>query len=137
MRETPKNDLQREMSSQGNRSGTAALCITMPDGERIHCRYIIDTFIKVIRKLGIERVESLGIKCGKHFLIETTDVRPGGLKLGDGYNILNVRDTDKKIAILKEIDNRLGVQLKIDDLRGDGLSGKSRMLLMRSLKQDS
>ena len=132
----PRNDLQRKMSPRGNRSGTAALCVTMPDGERIHCRYVIDTFIKVIRKLGVERVESLGIKCRERFLIKTDDVRSGGLKLSDGYNILNVRDTNKKIEILKEIGNRLGVRLKIDDFRADGLNGELR-ILMHSLKQGS
>lgn len=111
--------LYPKSSMRGNRSGTGSLRVTMPDGAKIHCRYVIDTFVEVIRKLGIERVESLGIECGKYPLIETNEMNNSGWRFCDGYYVRHIRDTNKKIAILNKIADRLDVSLKIDDLRDE------------------
>ena len=84
----------------------------MPNGEQINCRYQIETFCEVIKKLGMERIKDLGIKCGENFLIEIDEFGGSGWRYSDGYHILNVRDTKKKIAILKEICDGLGIRFE-------------------------
>ena len=119
--DSPEHALYRKLSPQRNRSGTASLRVTMPDGEQIRCRYVEDTFYEVIKKLGIERVKDCGIEHKEAPIIVTT--RPDGgntfYKDVNGYYIVTATDTNSKIAILNKIADRLGVSLKIDDLRDE------------------
>ena len=117
--DSPEHDLFRKLHPQGNRSGTASLRVTMPDGEQIRCRYVKDTFYEVIKKLGIERLKDCGIEHKGTPIIVTTRPEGGNVYYEDvnGYYIVDVRDTNGKIAILNKIADCLGVLLKIDDLR--------------------
>ena len=119
--DSPEHAVHRMLFPRGNRSGTASWRVTMPDGEQIRCRYIKDTFYEVIKKLGIERVKDCGIEHRGAPIIVTTRPEGGNVYYKDvnGYYILNVESTDKEIAILNEISNRLGISLKIDDLRDE------------------
>ena len=112
----PENRLLLEILWKGNRSGNFAWRVTMPNGEQINCRYQIETFFEVIKKLGIERVKDLGIKCGDFLLVETDDVRGVWQKFYAGYYIVNVKITKQKIAILQEICDGLGITFEIDGL---------------------
>ena len=105
-----ENPLRAEILRKGKRCGNCALRVIMPNGELIQCPYMIDTFVEVIRKLDVERVEGLGIEINGVRLIDT-DIK-GGRKRCGGYYILNVRNTKKKIAILKEICDGLGIRFK-------------------------
>ena len=112
----PENRLLLEILWKGDRSGNFAWRVTMPNGEQINCRYQIETFFEVIKKLGIERVKDLGIKCGDFLLVETDDVRGVWQKFYAGYYIVNVKITKQKIAILQEICDGLGITFEIDGL---------------------
>ena len=90
-----ENRLRVEILRKGKRKGNFAWRVTMPNGEQIHCRFIIDTIIEVIKKLGVERIESLGIKCGL-----------------ERRNYGSIRDLKGRIKLLKEICDGLGIRFK-------------------------
>ena len=92
----PENRLRVEILRKGKRKGNFAWRVTMPNGEQIHCRFIIDTIIEVIKKLGVERIESLGIKCGL-----------------ERRNYGSIRDPKGRIKLLKKICNALRITPEI------------------------
>ncbi len=75
---TPKakereNKTDRTITS-APKSAWTGLMVTFPDGEVINNRYAYETLIEVVEKVGIKKVESLGIKyLGLDFISKTKD----------------------------------------------------------------
>ena len=92
----PEDHIRLEILRKGDRSGNSAWRVTMPNGELIQCCYIKDTFDEVIRQIGVERVESLGIEY---------------------RDTIVIRSSNGKRDLLEEICRGLGITLKILDHR--------------------
>ena len=97
------------------------LTVLFQDGTQICETKSIDTFIKSIEKIGFERVISLGLKCRKVDLIskqkqviETNDDRNDMVREYKGYFIVSNSSTEHKIKLLKEISDKLALNLKIE-----------------------
>ena len=91
-----ENRISLEILRKGNRSGNFAWRVTMSDGEQIQCRSIKDTFDEVIRQIGVERIEKLGIEY---------------------RDTIVIRSSNGKRDLLEEICRGLGITLKILDHR--------------------
>lgn len=92
------------------------LVVTMPDGERIECPKIRNTFFEVIEKLGVEKVAALGIIRSKIPLVSDSEY-PGysNRQSGSHYIYVGATTQDKKRDLMK-IAEGLGVELKVEIL---------------------
>ena len=92
------------------------LGVTMSDGSQIRRRYGSTTLIEVIKAIGIENVEMIGLMSHAIPLISTKDY-PGiqQTRVGKYYIAVNT-STTTKIELLEEIALQLAIPLKADDL---------------------
>ena len=90
----------------------APITVKMPDGTSIRRRHGSVTFVEVIEKIGIERVRDLNIMCGNVPLVETIEHLGIRQEKSGIYYIVTGSPTDKKIEILWEIANRLGIDME-------------------------
>lgn len=99
----PKKEVHR---SSSNKSESKGLVVTYRDGTEVCERTAIDTFIKVLKNIGLSRVRSVGIMHGEYNLVDTRK-RPESPKVAwqhkvDGFyvyvnlsNMQKVRDLEK------------------------------------------
>ena len=97
------------------KSAWTGLMVTFPDGKVINNRFAYETLIEVVEKVGIKKVESLGIKyLGLDFISKAKDDFYNQHEIKDGYLILTHSATIKKKQQLEEISERLKVGLKVE-----------------------
>ena len=92
------------------------LIVVMPDGEKIAETRGVDTFVKVIEKIGIEKVKALGIIAVQHgrlpLISDYEDAihtqRPSGR-----YYIASGNSTLQKKRWLDEIASRLQLEIQV------------------------
>ncbi len=90
------------------------LRVTMPDGEAIEHKLAIHTFIAVIEKIGIERVETLGLIQNAIPLISTRkDPKRAQHQRGQYYIVSGLSNLKKK-TFLEEIAEKLRIDLKVE-----------------------
>ena len=90
------------------------------EGEEIYEDTSIDTFIKTIEKIGLERVANLGLKISSYELLSKSKLEnetPGGYgkaqrQLGD-YWLITKYATSAKINYLKKIKTALNLDLEV------------------------
>jgi hypothetical protein len=94
----------------------ASFSVIMPDGERIAEPRAIDTFIKTIEKLGIDKVKSLGLIIVKSrnlpLIADYEDPKFAQKRVGQYYVASGMSNKYKKIN-LDIIANRLGVEMEV------------------------
>ena len=56
----------KEIRLQGYPSVGGGLGVTMPHGEQIRRQYVVQTYVEVIEKIGIEKIKSLNLRYGKN-----------------------------------------------------------------------
>ena len=93
------------------------LQVKMPDDEVICRRYASDTFVEVIEKIGIEKVEVLPIFIFGNPLVATYDNPSYTTRKSGAYYIIVHTSTPKKVEILEQIDKYLGIGLIAEDIR--------------------
>lgn len=127
--EVNHEDIQLNLSLQPKRKRTRKnfpklLSVTFPDKTKICETKVIGTFIKSIEKIGFDKVMNLGLQCRKVDLISKTkqilqflDDRQGdGVKEYQGYFIVSNSSTEQKMRYLKEISDRLGLNLIVEEI---------------------
>ena len=93
------------------RRGNYPLAVTIPDRNlRICCPKGIDTLIKVIEELGIEKVRAFGIMSGKIPLVAINEYDGHQTKVGI-YYIAGNSSTDTKVKQIKVIAQCLDIEL--------------------------
>lgn len=90
------------------------LVVNFSDGERIFESSAAETFSKAIEKIGISKVERLGIKRLNHPLVSTNPPEKYQSNLIDGHYIVTHFSTEDKRRLLLEIGEQLGVTLQAD-----------------------
>ena len=115
----PESDSQLEGSEQEDSeqdypSVGGKLGVTMPNREKIRLQYASDTYVKVIEKIGIEKVKSVKVKHGAFLLID--DVNQAGVrqKKSGPYYIKTPGAIGQQIRLLREVAERLNIDLIID-----------------------
>ena len=88
----------------------------MPDGKQIRLHHGSTTLIEVIKEIGIEAVEMVGLMSHTIPLVDTKDY-PGirQTRVGNYYIAVNT-STTTKIEQLEEIAHQLGIDLIADHL---------------------
>lgn len=99
---------------------TKGMRVTFPDGTVIWHRQAIDTFIDALRKIGLERIPSLGIVHGNGYNLVSRDKRPtvpGRIWQHecDGWYIYSNISNGTKADDLKRISDHYHLGLKIEE----------------------
>ena len=96
--------------------------VIMPDGERIEESRVVDTFCKVIEKVGAENVKTLNIMVVKrrqlYLISDYEDIEYTQRQSGRHF-IFTRSSTNQKLEWLNEINSRLDLGMKIIDNRED------------------
>ena len=93
------------------------LRVTLADGTIIERKKAKDTFIETIRRIGVEQVRSLGLKCCKIPIISNTkDAKYGRAQhpIGKGWYILTNSSTVAKKEQLSKIAKALNLKMKVE-----------------------
>ena len=113
----PVPDIKRRAAQNrsGERKPNTRLRVTMADGTVIYNeKDATDTFCEVLERIGLWRVRQLEIMPSGNNLVSTSkDENRQQRKVGDFYIFTN-RSTKDKAKQLKEISNRLGLNMKIE-----------------------
>ena len=99
---------------------TKGMKVTFPDGTVIWHRQAIDTFIDALRKIGLGRIPTLGIKHGGGYNLVSKDKRPpmpGRIWQHecDGWYIYSNISNGTKAEDLKRISDYYHLDLKIEE----------------------
>lgn len=100
----------------------ADITVIMSEGEIFEEAQVVDTFIKTIEKIGVERVKELNIIAFKKrqlpLISDYEDTKNTQQQLGQ-YFIATRVPTDEKLKWLREINSRLSLGMQIKDNRKD------------------
>ena len=99
---------------------TKGMRVTFPDGTVIWHRQAIDTFIDALRKIGLERIHTVGIEHGNGYNLVSRDKRPtvpGRIWQHecDGWYIYSNISNGTKSEDLKRISDYYHLGLKIEE----------------------
>ena len=98
------------------------ITVIMFDGEIIEEAKVVDTFIKAIEEIGIEKVKELNIIAFKNrklpLISDYEDTKNTQKQLGQHFIVTRV-STDDKLKWLHEINSRLKIGMQIRDNRKD------------------
>lgn len=93
------------------------LRVTMPDGSQIEHKAAKDTFVEVIRKIGIDRVRPIGLKfCKVPIVSNTRDAKYGKAQVPveGGWLILTHSSTNDKKKQLDKIVKALHLNITVE-----------------------
>lgn len=93
------------------------LKITFADGTVIQERNAAETFVAFVRKVGVERVRSLGLKQCKIPLVSNTIDKKYGDKqkpLGNGWYLMTNTSTQSKLKDIEAIAKAFDIKVKMD-----------------------
>lgn len=97
------------------------LGVTIDGKEQIRLTTGVDTYVKVIERIGIERVRSLKMKYGEHLIIDdvnrSTPFHEIKYKKSGRYYIKSPGNIYRFAIVLKQIATRLDVDLIVDYLK--------------------
>lgn len=91
--------------------------VTFPDGEVICYKRVVNTFIETIKKIGPERVASLGMKVRNHPLVSREKIarfKDNSKPIDDKWYVITESDTWQKYMQLTSISDQLGLGLDIE-----------------------
>ena len=104
---------------QKKNSAREKVSVTFPDKTIIKHNKVVETFVESIRKIGVDRVLLLQIyRSGVPIVSETKDEFYNQYQVGK-YWIMVHTSTKEKVAILNEINKKLGLKLKIETFVGE------------------
>ena len=93
------------------------LKIIFADGAVIQERNAAETFVAFVRKVGVERVRSLGLKQCKISLVSNTIDKKYGDKqkpLGNGWYLMTNTSTQSKLKDIEAIAKAFDIKVKVD-----------------------
>ena len=108
--------IQRQIKPLGRtKAPSKRLRVILPDGEEICERKAVDTYIRVLQYMGLDRVAGVGIILQKHPAVSTQrDVRSGNQKFVDGFYVEVKTSTEYKAKLLQKYAEELGINIQIE-----------------------
>lgn len=106
-----------QSTPKGDIASKTILSVTMPDGRVIKHAKAKDTFIEVIKEIGVERIRPLGVTfCKIPIISNTRDSKYGRAQhpIGGGWLILTHSSTKDKKKMLEKIAQALNLNIKVD-----------------------
>lgn len=102
---------------------TKGLRVVFPDGSVVWNRRAIDTFINVLRKIGLERIPEVGLEHGGYNLVskQMRPIEPGRIWQHecDGWYVYSNISNTQKIDDLTRISDYYKLGLKIEEGKPD------------------
>jgi len=98
----------------------AKIKTTFPDGVEICLPKVADTMVEVIRKIGFEKVKSLNIQMYGCPIVSNQKYKQNKYNwsdAGSGIFVFTHSNTNKKLSQLNEINDGLGLGLKIEKVQ--------------------
>lgn len=111
------NDEVKDFESQNGtrrRKSSQKLIVHFENEDRIFESSAAETFSRAIAKIGVKRVESLGLKRLNHPLVSLSPPDKYQSNFVDGHYIVTHFSTEDKRRLLLEIGERLGVSIQAD-----------------------
>lgn len=108
-----------QSTPKGAIASKTILSVTMPDGRVIKHAKAKDTFIEVIKEIGVERIRPLGVTfCKIPIISNTRDSKYGKAQhsIGGGWLVLTHSSTKDKKKMLEKIAKALHLKIKVDIL---------------------
>ena len=108
---------QRPSGTPSKTSSRAKIKVTFPDGIEICLPKVADTMVEAIRKIGFEKVKSLNIQMYGSPIVSNQKYNQDKYNwsdAGSGVFVFTHSNTDKKLSQLNEINDGLGLGLKIE-----------------------
>lgn len=90
--------------------------VTFPDGKVICYKRVVNTFIETIKKIGPERVASLGMEVRHNPLVSREKIamfKENSKPIDDEWYVITESDTGQKYLQLMSISSQLGLGLDI------------------------
>lgn len=91
--------------------------VTFPDGEVICYKRVVNTFIETIKKIGPERVASLGLEVRHHPLVSREKIalfKDNSKPIDGEWYVITESDTWQKYMQLTSMSEQLGLGLDIE-----------------------
>lgn len=109
---------QREVGIAEKRrtSDRVKLKVTFPDGTVIYNNKVAKTMIEVIRKIGFGKVESLDIRQRGFSIVSRLKHGKEWTDAGSGFFVSTYSSTARKLRQLNEINDRLQLGLKVEEI---------------------
>ena len=107
------------LKAKFHKSSATRIKITFADGHIIHERFAVDTLLKFIQFIGIERVRNLNIIVSKILLVSNTlDAKYGPRQkpLVKGYYLMACTSKETKAEEINYISSKLGLKLTVEIL---------------------
>jgi hypothetical protein len=108
---------QRPSGSPSKTSSRAKIKVTFPDGIKICLPKVAETMVEAIRKIGFDKVKSLNILMYGSPIVSNQKYNQDKYNwsdAGSGVFVFTHSNTDKKLSQLNEINDGLGLGLKIE-----------------------
>jgi hypothetical protein len=99
--------------------------VTFPDGRTIQPNKVLETLVEVVKYAGPERVRELGIiVCADNLVLKTPKPRYAKAckPVGDGWLVNTCSDTPTKYEQIKQISDRLKLNLTVSIIFGESKS---------------
>lgn len=106
-----------QSTPKGDIASKTILSVTMPDGRVIKHAKAKDTFIEVIKEIGVESIRPLGVTfCKIPIISNTRDSKYGRAQhpIGGGWLVLTHSSTKDKKKMLEKIAQALNLNIKVD-----------------------
>lgn len=107
------SNIMHEEKKKGTKGPRTNLRVVL-NGETFENDKAVTTYIEVMKRIGLERVHSLGIKCCKNPLIDTKKNDKYRQKFENGYYINVNSSTEQKRKHLYEIAELLDLEIRIE-----------------------
>lgn len=112
-----------QKTPKDEKASKTILSVTMPNGRVIKHHKAKDTFIEVIKEIGVERVRRLGVTfCKVPIISNTRDSKYGRAQhpIGGGWLVLTHSSTYDKKKMLDNIARKLHIPLNVEVLEPSG-----------------
>lgn len=105
-----------ELAALDNKS-CHSIKVTTPEGLLIRSRTNMQTFRYVLEHIGLDRVNVLQVKVGRHPVVVVAPARKrlkGYIAVRPGYFVLKENASDTIASVLRQIDRMLRLNLEIE-----------------------
>lgn len=110
-------DTQEEPKKEKRAKHKGKLLVKMPNGEQIAKPSIVDTFLEVVQKLGIDNIRRKDLQWGGNPLITTSQMFKNQVQVDSNRWITIPNVTTDKVKLLRVIGSMLHVNMEVNILK--------------------
>lgn len=107
-------EVQEEPNKVKKTKSKGKLLVTMPNGDKITNNSTVQTFLEVIKHLGVEDIKNKHLQWGGNPLITNTQIVNNQMQIDSNRWIIVPNTTKEKVKLLRVIGAMLHVNMEID-----------------------